>query len=50
VCTEKLEDYYTELGINGTKMLRQVLKLRLQIMNKIDDSKFKEAMLLRLTL
>jgi hypothetical protein len=49
-CTEKLEDYYTELGIIGTNMLRQVLKLRLKILTRVDEPKFKEAMLLRMTL
>ena len=49
-CTEKLEDYYTKLGISGTSMLRQVLKLRLKIMTRVDEPKFKEAMLLRMTL
>ncbi len=49
-CTEKLEDYYTKLGIRGANKLRQVLKLRLKIITAVDEPKFKEAMLLRMTL
>ena len=48
--TEKLEDYYTKLGINGANKLRKMLKLRLKIMAAVDEPKFKEAILLRMTL